>query len=202
MIVAGLVPLVTVRLVVGAWSWWDLAAVGIVIALTPFTEWFIHLFVLHAEPFTVRGATIDTGSGHRQHHLDPSRIENVLLRGIDAAIFQPMIAGLVLGITLPVLWLADAPLLAPALTALVVALAKLLEYEWDHFIFHTAYRPRTPYYARLKRNHHLHHWRNERYWLGVTVNFGDRILHTYPKSKSDVPLSPTARTLGVHPQDA
>lgn len=199
-IAAGLLALLILRVILGAWSWWDLVAVGIVVGLTPFTEWFIHLFVLHADPIMVRGHAIDTGAGHRQHHLDPGRIENVLLRGVDAAVFQPMIGGLVIAVTVPVLWLADAPMLAPTVTALVAAVAKLLEYEWDHLLFHTAYRPRTPYYARLKRNHRLHHWRNERYWLGVTVNLGDRVLRTYPKSKSDVPLSPTARTLGTDPE--
>ena len=62
---------------------------------------------------------------------------------------------------------------------------------------HTRYRPSSRLYARLARNHRLHHFRNERYWLGVTSNSGDRILRTLPRSKTDVPLSDTARTLGV-----
>ena len=197
---AGLVAMIVVRLVVASWSWWDLMAVGIVAAINPFTEWWIHLHLLHGDPVTVGSVSLDNGVGHREHHLDPGEIRWLLLRGIDAAVFQVMIAALVVAVTLPPLWLLGGPLLAPTLTAVTVGIAKLLEYEWDHFFFHTAYRPRTRWYRRLKRNHRLHHWRNEHYWLGVTNNFGDRVLRTYPRDKSDIPLSPTARTLDRDPE--
>ncbi len=199
-IVTGIAMVTAIRILVGEWSWWDLLAVGIVLALTPFTEWVIHLHLLHGDPVTIRGVTLDNGIGHRQHHGDPSRVEFILLRGIDAAVFQPMIAALVVSVTVPAMWLAGAPIVAPTITAVLAAFLKLLEYEWDHFFFHTACRPRTRWYRRLKRNHRLHHWRNEHYWLGVTVNLGDRMLRTYPKHKTDVPLSPTARTLDADPE--
>jgi hypothetical protein len=48
----------------------------------------------------------------------------------------------------------------------------------------------------LARNHRRHHYRNERYWLGVTSNAGDRLMRTLPKADDDVPRSETARTLG------
>lgn len=200
-IATGLVVMIVVRLLVAGWSWWDLVAVGIVLAVNPFTEWTIHLFVLHGDPVTIGRVTLDNGSGHREHHRDPSEIQWLLLRGVDAAVFQVMVAVLVVGVTVPPLWLFGAPLLAPALTAVTFGIAKLLEYEWDHFFFHTSYRPRTRWYRRLKRNHRLHHWRNENYWLGVTTNFGDRVLRTYPKDKTDVALSPTARTLDRDPEE-
>jgi hypothetical protein len=72
----------------------------------------------------------------------------------------------------------------------------LAHYEWTHLLVHSRYRPKSRFYARLSRNHRLHHFRNERYWLGVTSNSGDRILRTLPRAKTDVPLSETARTLG------
>jgi len=200
-IATGLVATIGLRVVIASWSWWDLVAVAIVVAINPFTEWWIHLHLLHGDPVTVGSVTLDNGVGHREHHLDPGEIRWLLLRGIDAAVFQVMIAMLVIGVTLPVLWLAGAPLLAPTVTAVTVGVAKLLEYEWDHFFFHTAYRPRTRWYRRLKRNHRLHHWRNEHYWLGVTNNLGDRVLRTYPRNKSDIPLSATARTLDRDPED-
>ena len=68
-------------------------------------------------------------------------------------------------------------------------------YEWVHLIVHTRYRPKGRYYRRLARNHRLHHFRNENYWLGITSNSGDRLLNTLPKHTTDVPLSDTARTL-------
>ena len=82
------------------------------------------------------------------------------------------------------------------LTVRVLAYLSLAHYEWVHLMVHTRYRPKTRFYRRLATNHRLHHYRNEKYWLGVTSNLGDRLLGTYPAEKSDVPLSDTARTLG------
>ena len=50
--------------------------------------------------------------------------------------------------------------------------------------------------ASDRRAHRLHHFRNERYWFGVTMHLADHVLSTYP-GKLDVELSPTARTLGA-----
>lgn len=199
-IVAGLVTGVVVRLIASistGWSVLDIVAVVIVMALVPFVEWFIHLVVLHAEPRRIRGVAIDPGAGHREHHLNPATINWVLLRGIDAALFQIINAGVVVVVVGGPLWLLGGAVAGPILTGIVVAIVGLLHYEWSHFLFHTSYRPKTRYYRRLKSNHRLHHWRNERYWLGITSNAGDRVLRTYPKSKSAVALSPTARTLGI-----
>jgi sterol desaturase/sphingolipid hydroxylase (fatty acid hydroxylase superfamily) len=69
-------------------------------------------------------------------------------------------------------------------------------YEWTHFLIHSSYRPRRSVYRAIWRAHRLHHFRNERYWFGVTMHLGDRVLGTYP-AKDAVPASLTARTLGV-----
>lgn len=208
----GLVLAVAARfLVVGpALSGWDLAAVLIVAALVPLVEWSVHLVVLHARPRTVGPVLIgrvligrvliDPGAGHREHHLNPASVNRVLLRGIDASLFQLTNAGVVVVVVGGPLWLLDIDPAGPVLTGIAVAILGLVHYEWSHFLFHTAYRPKTRYYRRLKANHRLHHWRNENHWLGVTTNAGDRLMRTYPKSRSAVPLSPTARTLGIDPQ--
>ena len=67
-------------------------------------------------------------------------------------------------------------------------------YEWCHFLIHTPYRPRGRYFRSIWRGHRLHHYKNERYWFGVTVNLADHVFRTFP-AKDDVPTSPTARTL-------
>lgn len=177
------------------WQWWDLAAVLMVITLAPFFEWVIHLVVLHQPARRFGPILFDPGAGHRYHHQQPTDINSVLLEGPEAAVFQLVnaaVAALLLG---PVLWFNDALVIEPILTAAVAASAALAHYEWSHFLFHTPYRPKTRYYRRLKRNHRLHHWRNERFWLGVTSNLGDRLFRTYRAERSAVPLSPTARTL-------
>ena len=52
----------------------------------------------------------------------------------------------------------------------------------------------------LERAHRLHHYRNENYWMGVTNHLGDHVLGTFP-NKDDVPVSPTAKTLGISASD-
>ena len=54
-------------------------------------------------------------------------------------------------------------------------------------------RPRPPAYRPLPRGHRLPHFRNERYWRGVSRRFGDKVLGTNPQ-KQDVEISPTAKT--------
>jgi sterol desaturase/sphingolipid hydroxylase (fatty acid hydroxylase superfamily) len=127
--------------------------------------------------------TLGTGNGHRRHHLDPPDLDWLTALWVVPAM-------LVLG------WLADGVgLLAPALTAILCATLALGHYEWTHLLEHSSYRPRTRYYRRLARNHRLHHFRNERYWLGITSNLGDRLMSTLPDHPPEVPLSETARTL-------
>ncbi|MGH1488758.1 MAG: sterol desaturase family protein [Acidimicrobiales bacterium] len=178
--------------------WWDLVAVCTVVALAPFFEWFIHLVILHSRPRALRSITVDPGAGHREHHRNPATINWVLLRGIDAALFQVINALVVVVVVVGPMALAGVPvgaeMVGPVLSGVVAAVAGLGHYEWSHFLFHTAYRPKSRYYRRLKSNHRLHHWRNERYWLGITSNLGDRVMRTYPASRSAVPLSPTVRS--------
>ncbi len=156
----------------------DLAAAAVVAMLVPFVEWGVHRFVLHIEPRRIGSLVVDPGVGHREHHANPSTINWVLLRAVDAALFlviNAVVATLVVGVPA---WLLGGPVLGPALTGVTMAAAALVSYEWSHFLFHTAYRPRTGRYRRLKANHRRHHWRDERAWLGITSNLGDRVLRT------------------------
>ncbi len=186
---------VLVRLALGNWSVGDALVLGATILLTGLVEWVIHLFLLHAPADAWTTRHLGTGINHRKHHLDPPELRWLLLGGIDAVVFVVLIAGFTAAWSVPLLWLTGQPLALPYLTALALAWLGLAHYEWTHLLVHTRYRPRTRYYARLARNHRLHHFRNERYWLGITSNLGDRILGSYPRDKTDVPLSETARTL-------
>ncbi len=183
------------RLLVGGFGWTDLLVVALTVLLVGFVEWVLHLFLLHAPEDSFRMRRLGTGVGHRQHHLDPHDVGWIMLSGVDAAVFVVLIAGWTALWSLPLLWLVGGPLMAPFLTALLAAYVSLAHYEWVHLLVHTRYRPKTRFYKRLATNHRLHHYRNERYWLGVTSNLGDRALQSYPATKTDVPLSATARTL-------
>lgn len=176
------------RLALGGWSWWDLLGPGVVVALQPFTEWTIHVFLLHFRPRTVGRMRIDplVARKHRAHHADPKDLALVFIP-------MPAVVGLVVGLS--AVCLAALPL-ERGLTTLVAALCVLATYEWTHFLIHSVYRPRRRLYRYVWRAHRNHHFRNEHYWFGVTVHLADHLLGTFPE-KTAVEVSPTARTLGV-----
>jgi hypothetical protein len=167
------------RLTVGELTWTDAIVAGAILAAEPFTEWLVHVFVLHSRRNTALAVK------HREHHADP--------RNLDI-LFVPMrvvVAAPVVGIGIPLL--VRAPL-GVALTAGLTGFTMLLVYEWTHFLIHTPYQPRSRTYRRIWRAHRWHHFRNEHHWFGVTIHTADRLLRTYP-DKDAVELSPTARSL-------
>jgi hypothetical protein len=190
-ILAGLVVVTTARVALWRWHWWDLLIVGAFVAAQPFTEWLIHVFVLHFRPRAVAGRTIDPyiSRKHRLHHLDPRDVPLVFIP-------LPTLLGMLVGGGV-VLGLAFRSA-ERSLTAGVIALLLVLVYEWTHFLIHSPYRPRSAFYRYVWRAHRLHHFKNENYWFGVTVHLADHVLRTFPE-KSDVPTSSTCRTLGVAP---
>lgn len=196
-LIAAAVVLGGARLMVGGFGRGDVIALAVTLMITGTVEWIIHLYLLHAPEDAWTSRTLGTGVGHRRHHLDPPDIDWLMLRGADAAVFISAFGAVTAAWAVPLMWITGSALLGPYLTAWALAAIGLAHYEWVHLMLHTRYRPRTPYYRRLARNHRLHHFRNEHYWLGVTSNSGDRLLRTYPASKTDVPLSETARTLGA-----
>jgi hypothetical protein len=189
LITAALAAAAIVRLVAARWSWGDLVVAAIILGLEPFTEWIIHVTVLHLRPFTVRGRTIDPiiSRRHRLHHQDPKLIRHVLVpRGVVIRLLL---------FSVPLYWLVT-PTWREGVTAMVTGYAMLLTYEWTHFLIHSTYVPRSWYYRYIWRAHRLHHYKNEKFWFGVTVHVADHVLRTFPQ-RDAVDTSPTARTLGV-----
>jgi sterol desaturase/sphingolipid hydroxylase (fatty acid hydroxylase superfamily) len=187
-IAVALAATVAARVAVGRWSWWDLLGPAIVLAAQPFTEWLIHVFLLHFRPRRLGRVAVDplVARKHRDHHADPK----------DAGlVFVPMPALLLLVLGLAAVLLPTLPP-SRALSVLVAAYAMLFAYEWTHYLIHSSYRPRHRLYRAVWRAHRNHHFRNEHYWFGVTMHLADHVLGTYPE-RSEVALSPTARTLGV-----
>mgnify|MGYP005853946727 CR=1 FL=1 len=180
---------VSARVALGGFTAWDLVIPLGLVAAQPFTEWLIHVFILHFRPRKVLGRTLDLQVArlHREHHREPWKLE---------LIFIPKRAGLI-GLVIAALgWYAATPTVELFLTGLASTLAMALVYEWTHYLTHTNYRPRGALYRRVWRFHRLHHFKNERYWMGVTMHLGDRVLGTQP-DPAKVEASPTCRTLGV-----
>ncbi len=181
----------------GAIGWADLVVAAAFVAFQPFQEWLIHVYILHWRPRRVGGITIDfeLARRHRHHHTDPGDLrvgfmptQTLVLAGLGHALAWPLLM----------------PTDSLAWTALLMVATVGLVYEWTHFVIHTSVVPRNAWVQRVFRYHRLHHFKNENYWMGVTMHLGDRLLGTLADQRA-VPASPTARDLakavGAAPTD-
>jgi hypothetical protein len=188
MIGVTLVAAVTARFVVGDWQITDAIVALVMLALFPFFEWIIHVFVLHWRPRRLGRLTIDPllAREHRAHHVDPRNV---------ALVFVPAKALLwVVALTVAIALFAF-PRLGLGLTYLAFGTTLGICYEWTHYLIHSDYKPKTGIYRAIWRNHRQHHFKNEHYWFTVTSSgTADRVLGTYPDLGS-VAASPTAKNL-------
>ena len=201
LLATAIVAALALRITLGSWDWRDLVVAAGVIALTPVTEWAIHVYLLHARPIRVGGLRYDliAAREHRAHHMAPTDLDGVLIPTYAVGIFVALIALTVWLLSFPIHLVLGGDRLAHAGTGLLVSYTILGLYEWCHFLIHTPYRPRGWYYKTIWRGHRLHHYKNEHYWFGVTSTLGDHLLRTAPV-QSEVPKSNTARTLGMEVQ--
>lgn len=177
----------------GDWGALDLIPLVVILALHPFGEWLIHVFILHHRPRKILGLRFDYHAArmHRLHHRDPWDLRFVLMP------LPIMALGSAAGAAL--YWLL-APTPGVWATAMLATAGIMLYYEWIHFLTHTSYRPKGRMYKRQWRLHRLHHFKNEKYWMGVTRHLGDIVLGTFPEP-DEVEASATARTLGLDDDD-
>jgi hypothetical protein len=189
-LLGGFALLVAARVLVAPFAWMDLAVAVAFLAVYPFGEWAIHVFVLH------RPENFIAAREHRSHHRHPSNLDTVLLgpKEIVALLLlaNPLVASLLAGAVALVSGSAFSG--TAVLTATAVGAALVFAYEWSHFLIHTAHRPRTRAYRSIWQNHRLHHFKNENYWHGITTTVADKLLKTHPDHR-EVERSPTARQL-------
>lgn len=176
-LLAATLAAVAARLYLGHWrpadAWF---ALGLLL-YWPLNEWLIHVFILHHRPRRLLGRKWDyyVASKHRKHHRDPWHLPLVF---IPLHIYPLSLPALVF-----TAWLLtpDLPL---ALTWLSAYLLLSLHYEWSHYLAHIGWCPPLAYYRRRVREHRLHHFRNERYWWGVSMGAADRLLGTAPAAEA------------------
>lgn len=188
LLAVALTAAVIARALVGGWGVGDALLPFVMLALFPFLEWVIHVTILHWRPRRVAGMTIDSqlARKHREHHVEPRAVDLVFIP------FQSLVVVLV-AVAALALW--AFPRIGMGLTFLVVILALGLAYEWTHYLIHSDYKPKTGLYKSIWRDHRLHHYKNERYWFGVTTSgTSDRVLGTYP-DPATVETSATAKNL-------
>lgn len=188
LLAGALLAAVIARIAVGDWGWSDAVLPLVVLAVFPFVEWMIHVFVLHWRPRRIAGVMVDPvlARKHREHHIDPRIVKLIFipLQSLFGAFAATMIVGLVL-----------IPRTGLGMTFLVVVFSIGLVYEWTHYLVHTDYKAKHAFYRTIWRNHRLHHFKNEHYWYAVTSpGIADRALGTYPDPQT-VATSPTAKNL-------
>jgi hypothetical protein len=189
LIVACLLVASAGRLYVGDYLVWDALLPPLLLLLQPFVEWGVHVHYLHMRPRKVFGFTLDPLAArlHRAHHKEPWNVELGFMP-------FPVLVRLLIGEAL--FWPLVMPTPALALTGAVSTFALTLYYEWIHFLVHTPYLPKGAFYREQWRLHRLHHHKNERYWMGVTLHLGDRLLGTQP-DPATVESSPSVRDLAL-----
>jgi len=188
LLAVALVSALTARVLVDDWGVGDALLPFAMLGLFPFLEWVIHVFILHWRPRQLAGVTIDSqlARKHREHHVEPRDV---------ALVFIPFQSLVVVVIAVVALAFWAFPRTGMALTFLVVLLSLGLVYEWTHYLIHSDYKPKNALYRAVWRDHRLHHYKNEKYWFGVTTSgTSDRVLGTYP-DPATVPTSPTAKNL-------
>ncbi|GAB3348302.1 sterol desaturase family protein [Amycolatopsis echigonensis] len=193
MISAVLVGVLAGRLVVGQWALGDLWAPLVLVALYPFIEWTVHVFILHWRPRRIAGLYLDTrlARDHRRHHAEPRDVPLVFVP------WRSLIWGiLIVGCALPIgvgLLVGASP--GEILSFMLAEAVTFGIYEWTHYLIHSDYRPKSRAYKAIWRNHRLHHYKNEHYWFSITTSgTSDRVLGTHP-DPAKVPTSGTAKNL-------
>ena len=175
-----------------AWRWPGvtvfLMGFGIGFAVWIFAEYMFHRFVLHLPRPPIEWMQRLHARIHWQHHQTPDAPEWLFVPWWGA-IFLLSIAAAFGG-------MAGAEYVLPAMFGYGLV---FLHYEIAHLAAHVPYRPRTLFGNYMRRHHLLHHFKNERYWYGVTNPLMDYLWRTWPEKES-VPKSDTARTLGVEPE--
>ena len=188
MIGAVLVGALVARVAVGDWRASDALVPLVMLAVFPFFEWVVHVFVLHWKPRRLGRVEVDSllARKHRAHHADPRDIPLVFIPWQVLTWLLPAYV---------VIAMLAFPRLGLGLTFLTGVGVLGLFYEWTHYLIHSDYKPRSRAYRAVWRNHRLHHYKNEHYWFTVTsAGTADRVLGTYPEPGS-VQSSPTAKAL-------
>lgn len=178
----------TARVIAGDWQRTDALVPLVMLAVFPFFEWVVHVFILHWRPKRVGRLTLDPllAREHRRHHVDPRNVPLIFIP------WKALLWVVPLAVSIAIL---AFPRIGLGLTYLAFILVLALGYEWTHYLVHSDYKPKTRLYKAIWRNHRQHHFKNEHYWFTVTTaGTADRVLGTYP-DPATVSTSPTAKNL-------
>lgn len=165
-----------------AFSWLG-AAIGAVVFFS--SEYTTHRFLFHAKPSSVPWVLRLQHRLHYDHHIDPPKLD---------LLFLPLwfvIPTAVLYFVLYAAIVRDVPL---ALALVYGSICALTFYEWTHYVAHVPFTPRTRLGRYMKKYHLWHHFKNERFWFGVTNPSMDYVFSSYRPVEA-VPRSTTVREI-------
>lgn len=147
-------------------------------------EYGVHRGVFHFFADTSAGKVLS--KQHVLHHQDPE--------DVDVLFNHPGISVSV-GIGLFALYWGIFGSLSGAAAISFGNFGGLLYYELTHLNTHRpGRRPWTPWGRWIEKIHLLHHYKNERWWFGVTNPLFDLALGTYA-DEEETPKSDSVRTL-------
>src|SRR4051795_5385862 len=134
---AGIVALIVVRALIGDVGWRDAVAVAALLAIYPFGEWAIHVYLLHAKPVRVRGREVETvaARAHRAHHREPNDLDMVLLYWWQAAFLMLVAVPFTVALGAVIATVIGGPVPTGALVSAALAgYCMVFVYEWTHFL--------------------------------------------------------------------
>ncbi|MGG2066281.1 sterol desaturase family protein [Bacillus sp. S14(2024)] len=164
-----------------------IAAIAVIAGIIFYTinEYVTHRFLFHLKPPKNPFLLKILKRLHYDHHVYPNDLKLLFLPVWYSLPGFTIYLFIVYGITSSI---------TVTLSFGIGMIFMLLVYEWKHYIAHRPIRPMTPYGRWLKKQHILHHYKNENYWFGVSNLFYDFLFKTYKEGK-DVETSETARNL-------
>lgn len=166
----------------------------VILLLSPFTEYFVHKYVLHlplpAEAQRHPWWQTIMEHIHYRHHQDPKDPTYIVAQT----------------------WLTAPSLVLYSLVCVGISgswgvtgafagslIGYYLLYEWTHYTAHVDYIPITAYGRYMKKYHTLHHYKNENYWYGITSPLADMVFGKFVPVQA-VPVSDLARHNREHRQ--
>lgn len=166
---------------------WLAAVIGAVIFLS--SEYTTHRFLFHARPQSAPWLLKLQHRLHYDHHIDPPKLELLFL----PLWFIIPVAFVYFGV-----YVAITRNVTLSLSLTFGSIVALTFYEWVHYVAHVPFTPVTPFGRYMKKYHLWHHFKNERYWFGVTNPTTDYFGFTYRELEA-VPKSTTVREIWKEP---
>ncbi|SFS43615.1 sterol desaturase family protein [Marininema halotolerans] len=154
------------------WAVW--VGIGVGMIGYAMSEYLIHRFLFHLKPPKNPHFLKLLKRLHYDHHVDPNDLKLLFLPVWYSIPLIAFTSAIVYGIT------RDGIV---TVAYSVGVIGYLLYYEWKHYIAHRPIKPWFPWGRYMKKMHLWHHFKNEKFWYGVTNPLMDKAMGTYPSEK-------------------